>query len=119
MLDQVISLESSPIEALAAQPEGTRFFAVRVLDPETGLVIRGSIAVNPDQQEEVRQSCSGLGYTFEGGLPWAAAGAVIRMIWPNESVPPGAEIQGIEETSREELLGRVLLREVSSKSSTE
>lgn len=101
----MISLESSPIEDLEGQPEGSRFFIIHINDPQTGMTMCGCIGVAPENQEAVRRFCVEMGFDFETALPYAAAGAVIDRIW-GDNRPEGIEIESIEESSKEEIRSR-------------
>lgn len=98
-------LESSSLDELHGQPEGTRFFVVHVFDPETGMVFKGSIALDPDVQEFFRGKCVEESQPYEEVLPWVAAYKVMGMMW--ETPPEGHGIQRIEEVTRESLVERV------------
>jgi hypothetical protein len=98
-------LESSSFEELEGQPDGTRFFVVQVYDPETTLVFKGSIALDPDTQRLFSKKCLELSHEYEEVLPWVAAYRVLGMMW--ETPPEGHVIHAIEEVSKEVMLGRV------------
>ena len=98
-------LESSSFEELEGQREDTRFFVVHVYDPETGLVFKGGIALDPDTQEFFRGKCLDDSKPYEEVLPWVAAYKILGMMW--ETPPEGHAIHAIEEVSKEVLLGRV------------
>lgn len=103
------ALESSPIENLEAQPEGSRYFVVQVFDPESGLYVRGSIAITTEMQEELRTRCIDLRVPFEEGLPQAAAAEIMCQLW-GTVWPAGHAITGLEEVTKEDLLARVRSR---------
>lgn len=98
-------LESSSFEELEGQPAGTRFFVVSVYDPETGLVFKGSIALDLGTQEFFSAECLKYSHSYEEVLPWVAAYKILGMMW--ETPPEGHAIHAIEEVSKEVLLGRV------------
>jgi hypothetical protein len=102
----VRALESSPIEDLESKPKGTRFFVVSVLDPETSMVIKGSIALDPNDQDHFRGECEKEGKPFEEVLPWVAVYRVLDRVWDGPP-PEGHQVRNIEEVSREELLKRI------------
>lgn len=95
-------LESSSLEDLLGQPEGTRFFIVNVFDPETGLVFKGSISLDQGVQEFFSGECAKYSHDYEEVLPWVAAYKIIDMMW--ETPPEGHSVNSIEEVTRESLL---------------
>lgn len=95
-------LESSSLEELEGQSEDTRFFVVHVYDPETGIIFRGSTALDPGTQEFFRGKCLEESQPYEEVLPWVAAHRILRMLW--ETPPEGHAVQAIEEVSKVTLL---------------
>lgn len=112
------ALESSPIENLEGQPDGSRYFVVQVFDPESGLYVRGSIAITLEMQDVLQARCIDLGVSFEEGLPQAAAAEIMCQLW-GAVWPEGHEITALEEVTKDELLARVRARNERHQSSAD
>ena len=83
---------------------------MQVFDPESGLYVRGSIAIPPDHQDRLRARCEEVGIAFKIGLPQAAAIEIMCHLW-GTTWPEGYAVTELEEVSKEELLRRVRARD--------
>ncbi len=110
----MIPEDGPSFDDLTTQEDGTRFFSVRVRDPDSaGMIVRGLIAVTPTQFDELRAKCVLHGYDVEEALPGVAAFEVLQRLW-GETWPEGYEVTSIEEVTRDEMVRREDVRRTRS-----
>ena len=99
------SLELSSIEDLQNQPEGSRYFAVGLIDPEFGLPVAAGISLTPEVIEDFRRDCPelGIGEFTDEMVPVLAASFVMTRLWDCVRMDL---VTSIEELSQDDMLER-------------
>ncbi len=94
--------ESDSVDILDDVAPGTRFYVVRVFDPDQNLVVAGATLIGLDRLREIDELCVKYDMPFATGVWEAAAAQVVGRMW-NGTPPEEHGIQSVTEVSEREL----------------
>jgi DNA-binding transcriptional regulator YdaS (Cro superfamily) len=94
--------ESDSVDILDDVAVGTRFYVVRVFDPDQNLIVAGATLIGLDRLKEIDELCVKYEMSFAIGVVEAAAAQVVGRMWNGEP-PEDHSIESVTEVSEREL----------------